>query len=338
MSSFSDANVFFSDEEGEQTKVLDSSNLHRRVSMDDGTASSSDWADEGDAFDEKAMPLFKYSRINGSIHRLPSRDPTTTTRSTALSSPCTSSKIGQFLLPRREDGTVDDYSDLGQQPVLLTGHGDGTVSFVHVETGVAIVDSKQLQVNASSSGPQAAIVDVSLDASANYLAAINVTGCCAIWEVRYGTTSTSETPTQEPEQDNVFKSFLTNLAGQSNANNNNNIAEATPSFKSTSVQVSRITYPSSFGQPKCLVLDPCYKRRREKSLLVAFADGRLILTKRGFVFQRRNDATIYQATAGDSIEALTWRGTLVAWADARYVYRFSDVGFKCATCPSPIIM
>ena len=322
MTSLKDANVIVSEEEGEQTKLqLDSSNTHRRVSMDDGTASSSEWADEGDTFDDKAMPLFKYSRINGSIYRLPSRDPTTTTRSTALSSPCTCSKIGQFILPRREDGTVDDYSELGQQPVLLTGHGDGTVSYVHVETGAAIVDSKQLQVNATSSGPQPAIVDVSLDASANFLAAINVTGCCAIWEVRYGTSTSSETPTQEPEQDNVFKSFLTNLAGQSSANNNNNnnnnIAETMPSFKSTSVQVSRITYPSSFGQPKCLVLDPCYKRRREKSLLVAFLDGRLMLTKRGFVFQRRNDAIIYQATAGDSIEALTWRGTLVAWADAR---------------------
>ena len=256
------------------------------------------------------MPLFKYSRINGSISRLPRRVPSAAT-STPLSSTCCCSQLGRVLLPRREDGTIEVSSDLGNQPVLLTGHRDGTVSFILVESGAAILDSKQLQVNAS--GEQLPIVDVSLDASANYLAAINIAGCCAIWEVRYGTPS--EVSTHEPEQDNVFKSFLTNLAGQNSGSNTT--AEPSHALKTSSAQVSRIVYSSSFGAPTCLVLDPCYKKRREKSLLVAFADGRLVLTKRGFVFQRRNDAVIYQATAGDFVEAIAWRGTLVAWADAR---------------------
>jgi hypothetical protein len=169
------------------------------------------------------------------------------------------------MLPRREDGTVDDYSELGQQPVLLTGHGDGTVSYVHVETGAAIVDSKQLQVNATSSGPQPAIVDVSLDASANFLAAINVDWMLrylgsSVWYFYFLGDTNSGTRTGQRLQIIPHK-FSRSIHAN---NNNNNIAETTPSFKSTSVQVSRITYPSSFGQPKCLVLDPCYKRRREK--------------------------------------------------------------------------
>jgi hypothetical protein len=90
------------------------------------------------------------------------------------------------------------------------------------------------------------------------------------------------------------------------------------------VQVTRITYPASFGTPSCLALDPAHKRRREKSLLVGFADGRLVLTKRGF-FQRRTDSILYQGAAKldennyRGIEAITWRGSLIAWADVRYV-------------------
>jgi hypothetical protein len=302
MASSSEENIA-PDEEEQRTKLEDSG---ASASVGEVTASSSEY-DESDEFDETTMPLLKYDRISGVIPRLPRRVPPTTP-SNPLSSACNCVQLGRVLLSRREDGTFEEPSDFGQQPVLLTGHKNGTVSFVHVETGAAIVDSKQLLVN--SSGEQSAIVDVSLDASANYLAAINVTGCCAIWEVRYG--SPSEAPTQQAD---VFKSFLTNLKGQSTTPN----SDASSNLKTTSVQVSRITYPSSFGPPTCLVLDPGYKRRREKSLLVAFSDGRLILTKRGFVFQRRNDAVIYQATAGAFIEALAWRGTLVAWADERWV-------------------
>lgn len=297
--------------EGERNNVVDVQNQGTKLPgvADEATAASSE-CDEMDSFDENAMPLFKYSRINGSVSRLPRRVPSTAT-SMPLSSRCCCSQLGRVLLPRREDGTVEVSSDLGHQPVLLTGHSDGMVSFILVESGAAILDSKQLQVNAI--GEQVAIVDVSLDASANYVAAINIAGCCAIWEVRYGTPSEVSTP--EPEPDNVFKSFLTNLAGQSSGNNAS--TDQSNALKTSSAQVSRIVYSSSFGAPTALVLDPGYKKRREKSLLVAFSDGRLVLTKRGFVFQRRNDAVIYQATAGDCIETMTWRGPLVAWADAR---------------------
>lgn len=91
-------------------------------------------------------------------------------------------------------------------------------------------------------------------------------------------------------------------------------------------QVARIAYPKSFGRPTCLAMDPGYKRKRDKCLLVGFADGRLILTKRGF-FQRRNDAVIYQGTKTTDgvylgIEEIAWRGPLVAWADASGIKLF----------------
>lgn len=89
-------------------------------------------------------------------------------------------------------------------------------------------------------------------------------------------------------------------------------------------QPSRINYPSSWGPPTCMVLEPAFKRRREKSVLVGFSNGRLVLTKRGTFFQRRNDTVLYQAgnhskDASDryrGIETVAWRGSLVAWADS----------------------
>ena len=89
---------------------------------------------------------------------------------------------------------------------------------------------------------------------------------------------------------------------------------------STGVQAQRISYPKSFGRPTCMAIDPAYWRRREKAFLVGFDDGRLVMTKRGIIFQRRNDSVIYQGVKGDDkdfhgIEAISWRGSFVAWAD-----------------------
>jgi hypothetical protein len=89
-------------------------------------------------------------------------------------------------------------------------------------------------------------------------------------------------------------------------------------------QPSRINYPSNWGAPTCMVLEPSYKRKREKSLLVGFANGRLVQTKRGTFFSRRNDTILYQAGHSSKdhdsqyrgIESVVWRGSLVAWADA----------------------
>ena len=92
-------------------------------------------------------------------------------------------------------------------------------------------------------------------------------------------------------------------------------------------QTHRIPYPRNFGTPTTMALDPAYKRRREKAVLVGFADGRLVQTKRGLIFQRRTDAVLHQALpaapsddhattmAAPGIQSLAWRGSLVAWAE-----------------------
>ena len=116
----------------------------------------------------------------------------------------------------------------------------------------------------------------------------------------------------------------------------NSTRELVPTLTAEIYYQSRVNYPANWGPPTCMVIDPAYKRKREKSLLVGFADGRLVLTKRGTFFQRRNDSVIYQAPHGvggggrgnnknknndngssyRGIETVVWRGSLVAWADA----------------------
>jgi len=87
----------------------------------------------------------------------------------------------------------------------------------------------------------------------------------------------------------------------------------------------RVTYPSSFGRPTCMVIDPAYRRRREKSVVVGFESGRLVMTKRGMIFSRRSDQVLYHSPEDDfPIHAATWRGSLLAWADPTGI-RLMDV-------------
>ena len=154
--------------------------------------------------------------------------------------------------------------------------------------------------------------------------------------------SSPEPEQQQQQHHNIF-GFLSVLTGGKNQSNNDNNSsprnsrntspqqspqnaassspqqqpqqqqQVVPTLKLASLQIHRISYPDSFGTPTCLALDPAYKRKR--ALAVGFADGRLVLTKRGFVFQRRSDAVLYQGTA-DGIQALAWRHNLLAWADS----------------------
>jgi hypothetical protein len=155
-------------------------------------------------------------------------------------------------------------------------------------------------------------------------------------------------PTSRRPRRNLFNSLLTALTGQQetldrsqhapvattaatheddddHASPPNDPATSTPvpTLVMVAVTMHRIVYPArSFGPPTCLALDPAFRRRREKSLLVGFADGRLLLTKRGFVFARRNDVLLYQGipekrSGGNSgVEAVVWRGNFAAWVDA----------------------
>lgn len=333
---------------------VDDATTSTHYDNDDDDVQSNPLPDEDEEEDEDEVPLLKYARIQGaSTTIVPTNHPTALSaallgaNSTTVTT--TSAQLGRIRLPR---GTEDlssavaspESSSIG--PVLLTGHDDGSVRFVHMETGDAMVESRQMQVmeNASSyriKKEDKAIIDVSLDASANYLTAINGVGTCAIWEVKYGTSAYNAAleptsspnspavttgPSQPAAESNPFANFLTSLAGQpvpmtsSNRNlSTDSAASSSYAQTKTTIQVSRIQYPSSSfggGRPTCMVMDPSYKRRREKAILVGFSNGRLVLTKRSFFLQRRSDVVIYQGST-TAMEAVTWRGALVAWADAR---------------------
>eukprot|EP00536_Pseudo-nitzschia_multiseries_P008048 jgi/Psemu1/197130/e_gw1.198.18.1 len=168
---------------------------------------------------------------------------------------------------------------------------------------------RERENNAYRTAHGTSIVDMSFDSSGSILGAIDEGGHCAIWEFnnsRHG--STLPRPA-------------------TNVPNGTQPATLVPTLTAEISQQSRVNYPQKWGPPSCMVVDPAYKRKREKSVVVGFADGQLYLTKRGSFFQRRNDIILYQAphTAdrnrkknGDSyrgIETIVWRGPLLAWAD-----------------------
>ena len=104
--------------------------------------------------------------------------------------------------------------------------------------------------------------------------------------------------------------------------------------------------------PTCMSLDPAYGRRKERALIVGFDDGRLILSKLqgtaglgsgitslfggggkegagGGTSVKKVDSVLFQGVGATSfsgdqsgIEAVTWRGGLVAWADSSGVRLF----------------
>lgn len=169
--------------------------------------------------------------------------------------------------------------------------------------------------------------------------------------------STASSSTGNPtNNNNMFSSFMSALTGMPSspeeearrraANSATSATDApvalVPALAATVINISRITYPSSWQAPTCMVLDPAHKKGKgSRALLVGFADGRLILTKRGGgLFQRRNDTVLYHGTNSNTtsstggstnsanensfssssayygIECIAWRGNLVAWADA----------------------
>ena len=374
---------------------------------DDGDSSVEEEEEE-----EEPMPLLSYTRLFGSLPRRPTEnspsqprtfsvpstcavmgqvilspeDPTTTSAaaaatsspdSTSASDPRSSTGLATTPDQRRQatPAPVSFYGDplLSQQPhfVVATGFADGSIALVDARTAVAVVPSDQLRLRDASHAES--VVDLSIDSSGTFLAAVDEGRMACIWEFRYtislqsATTSNSNSsspssalspvrdsqPSQAqhpspstPSDAGVFSSFMSAWTGatpptsattnapasatrQTNPTSPATTSTATapanlsaPRLATSSVQMSRISYPRSFGVPTCIAIDPSYKRKREKAVLTGFLDGRLVMTKRGFVFQRRTDAIIYQGTYdGNShggIEAIEWRGSLAAWADARY--------------------
>ena len=206
------------------------------------------------------------------------------------------------------------------------------------------------------------IVALSFDASGTFLAAINANGDAAVFELKYiagdarataavqtggeGATTNKDDHIanllsawkQQQQQYHQQATQFPAAAAAADQTNQSSL-ESTPAAATSvlgsltvtlPIPTARFAYPrSTHSVPTCLVIDPTYRRRREKSVLVGFADGRLILTKRGMLFSRRSDSVIYQGVGGASkggteggIEAVTWRGCLVAWADASGIKLF----------------
>ena len=148
----------------------------------------------------------------------------------------------------------------------------------------------------SSSNKEAAIVGISWDATGTVLGAIDAAGLCAIWELKYKVATVEATG-----------NALTSFVAAAFAPSTTTTTQPPVLQLAGTPQVHRLSYPAAYSTPTCLVLDT--KRR----WLVGFADGRVVLTKRGFVFQRRSDVVLHQ---GSSVLSMAWRGSWIAWADA----------------------
>ncbi len=122
-----------------------------------------------------------------------------------------------------------------------------------------------------------------------------------------------------------------------------------PTIKLTHpISTARFSYKSSNNKSTkatCICLDPSYKQKREKCIIVGFSSGRLVYTKRsghggvvsdssgfggvmGSLLQPKcHDVDLFQGVGASGvtgggvkyhgIESIAWRGSLVSWADVR---------------------
>lgn len=289
---------------------------------------------------EIALPLFQYSRVFGTLPRSLQSDPSpfSVKRTCAafakvfLNHETTLNESSERGLNQSSHGSPAGNNvpvDLWQgEPISIAAYGfeNGHVYLVDGLSGMTIAGPDQLIVREARNKPP--ITDLSMDSSGTFLSAIDDQGMCAVFDLRYAIqmrSTTVATSIASSNGGNVFTSLISAFTGGSHSqaatnDGESNNHEMAPFLTVASLQVQRISYPSSFGRPTCLVVDPAYRRRREKSMLVGFADGKLVMTKRGFVFQRRNDVVLYQAVKDHEpfhgVEAIAWRGALVAWADS----------------------
>lgn len=253
-------------------------------------------------------------------------------------------------------------SDIWKQPhhIMALGFEDGHISLVSVYNGASLVSEEKITIREGRSDNTLPVVDITFDSTGTVLTAIDSQGAVATWEMKYSVTLQQQQEQQLPQdqesmtptatanssatiQDtngngNMFSSLMSALTGmppppnegtesQPQPDGNRPSLSLTPRLTASVVHVSRITYPSTWSSPTCLTADPANRKKREKSFIAGFQDGRLVLTRRGGLFQRRNDTVVYHGTPDSSsqagnyrgIECITWRGSFVAWADARYV-------------------
>jgi hypothetical protein len=371
------------------------------VSVSDSITSHNQQEDENPLADE-SLPLLYYTRVQGSDmpRPPPGTDANGRTESLPLQNACTCSLMGRILLSYDNlvgpptSSTADETPVLTllqqflphlaaagpDQPVELfvsiLGFDNGKLLMLDAKTHTTLASS-QLLIREGHTNH--AVVALSMDATGNFLAAVDAGGMCTIFEFAkfqiqpVAAEAPVDTPADAAASANVFSSFVSAFTGtrvptaspaEAVASSSTTTADAAVSAASTaevstvpaatsssprqpalvvsSLQIHRISYPRNFGVPTTLALDPGYKRKREKAVLVGFADGRLVQTKRGFVFQRRTDAIVHQAlpaSQGEApgIQSLVWRGSLVAWAEPSGIRLFdADALTKIAHVDRPV--
>eukprot|EP00980_Cylindrotheca_fusiformis_P008842 scaffold1888_cov120-Cylindrotheca_fusiformis.AAC.12 len=346
--------------EAAETNAEKNKHLADRSASDVDDASTSistgmnDTLDDLDSFAYTPMPLLRYSRVGGTV------GPSVSSASNVGwdSSSCTCSALAQIILDpsaisTNPEGTIspssdhlnheDDLqsllrSDLWKQPhcIMALGFEDGHISVVSVHNGTTLGDEEKFNIR-------------------TILTAIDSEGAAATWEIRYTVTLqqqeqqrenqesstatvTSNSSSRIPDSNtsgSMFSSLMSALTGMPPSGDENISSQSrlgstrqesllAPMLAATVVHVSRIAYPKSWSTPVCLAADPANRKKREKSFITGFQDGRLVLTRRGGLFQRRNDTVVYHGTPDSSsqaenyrgIECIAWRGSFVAWADA----------------------
>lgn len=351
------------------------------------------------------LPFFQYTQLPSNSNK---NNNTATTPPTVATATCSS--LSQVLIRTDfESSSIETSTNVAAGPVdpslwnsqpipiLSTGYQDGTLqlscpsSLSSSSLVLSLVVLGEASEENNGSGTlivrdkatwtrPSPVVATSWDATGTFLGAMDESGCCCIWELRYHpsskiiiiqeeteeltsslqpattevlsgtaaavgpTTSNTTTTTGPAPKSGMFSNFMTKLTGlppspETEGNNlpavvlpvattntatSLDVAAAAstttttrsrkvvvPCLKVEVVTVSRITYPTHWKPPTCLALDPSHKKRM--ALLVGLEDGRLVYTKRGGLFARRNDTVLYSGSA--AIEAIAWRGNLVAWAD-----------------------
>jgi len=161
---------------------------------------------------------------------------------------------------------------------------------------------------------------------------------------------------KQQQQQGFFAAFVgggtsdeRKVANSGNEENANRVLRPPFTLNKPPTSTVRFSYADQQGgcHPVCMALDPAYGKRKERALLVGFNDGRLIFSKLqgGGVTAgvtsffggaaaastvKKSDSVIYQGMGSSSvasgdkfgIEAIAWRGGLVAWADSSGVRLF----------------
>mmetsp|Transcript_11414 Transcript_11414/g.27589 ORF Transcript_11414/g.27589 Transcript_11414/m.27589 type:complete len:1371 (+) Transcript_11414:3-4115(+) len=221
-------------------------------------------------------------------------------------------------------------SDLWRHPyhVIALGLEDGSIEFRSAYSGALLISEERFNILGVQTEVQSPVVDIAFDSTGTALVAIDLDGNVAMWELKYSVSFQQ----QETQHSQLLRSSAVaisdTLGSQSNrersAKGSEGSLSSLPLLTVNSVAVSRSRYPNSWEKPTCIAIDPANRRSREKSFITGFQDGRLVLTRRGGLFQRRNDTVVYHGTPDAStnstkyrgIECIAWRGSFVAWADA----------------------